>query len=191
MTMNPDHRILAIVNNQPSAELIKSIRSMSRTIVRKRSYATEVDFHTTDVQASLRDLGNISIVLDFRDIGEADRKYDEEYFRAVAEMEEEIMDEAREMFAQERYWEAHTVLEDLWKISAGPKKKLLQGVIIMAASLTHHQMGEKDVSERMYRKALHLIKQGSGLSPFQYGYSDRFTYPCQFPEVFRELPEHR
>lgn len=187
MIMKPDYRILAIVNNQPSAELIKSIGTMSRTIVRRRSYATEVDFHTDDVKQSLNDLSNVSVVLEFRDIGEDGKKYDEQYFKSVAERENEILDEARTMFTQERYWEAHTVLEDLWKISKGRKKKLLQGVIIMAASLTHYQMGEKDVSKKMYTKALHIVKQASGLSPFQYGYHDKFTYPCPFPEVFRQL----
>lgn len=181
--MKPDHRVLAIVNNQSRTDLIRSLKGISHLIMRRRSYATEVDFHTDDIEKAITDLRDVSIILDYRDIGENERKYDDAYFRSVLNREDEIIQEAKEMFSRERYWEAHTVLEDLWKISRGRKKKLLQGIIIIAASLTHHQMGETEVSARMYSKGLKLIHEGSGLRPHEYGYSEEFRYPSDFPAV--------
>jgi len=46
-----------------------------------------------------------------------------------------------EMFNRQDFFEAHEVLEDLWRPSSGPRKKLLQGLIQTAVAFHHWSKG--------------------------------------------------
>ncbi len=181
--MKPAHRIMAVADVNADTSAIRRMKGISSLIIRKRSYALEIDFHTDKPEDAFEQLRNITEVSEFRHLNEENISYSKEYFQSVLNREDEIISQARKLFSEERYWEAHTVLEDLWKASAGTRKKALQGIIIIAASLTHYQMGEFDVSHRMYSKGIDLIRQGTSKSPQEYGYSVDFSYPCNFPEI--------
>lgn len=181
--MKRAHRILALVSRDSDISAIRKIPGITSLITRKRSYAMEVDLHTDDPERVKVKLSDIASLIEFRILNEDSITYNAEYFNSVLNSESVIIDQAREMFRQERYWEAHTALEDLWKASRGSRKKTLQGIIIVAASLTHYQMDEFLVAEKMYTKALSLIESGCGLAPEEYGYKRSFSYPCLFPEV--------
>jgi len=58
----------------------------------------------------------------------------------------EAMAEARELFNGERCWEAHEVLEGLWRQKHGEEKRFIQGVILVCAAFVHHQKGQDDVA---------------------------------------------
>lgn len=66
----------------------------------------------------------------------------------------QVIAEARELFNQERYWEAHEVLEGLWRTAQGDEKRLLQGWILTAAALVHAQKNEPAVANALYEDAL-------------------------------------
>jgi hypothetical protein len=65
-----------------------------------------------------------------------------------------VMAEARALFNEERYWEVHEVLEDLWKQTKGQEKKLVQGLILTAAALVHAQRDELKVVQAMLEEAV-------------------------------------
>ncbi len=46
-----------------------------------------------------------------------------------------------ELFNHGEFFDAHEVLEDIWRESAGPEKKFLQGLIQVAVALHHHSTG--------------------------------------------------
>lgn len=46
-----------------------------------------------------------------------------------------------ELFNHGEFFDAHEVLEDVWRESAGPEKKFLQGLIQVAVALHHHSTG--------------------------------------------------
>src|SRR5262245_55836768 len=48
---------------------------------------------------------------------------------------DKVISEARTLFNEERYWEAHEVLEGLWKQTQGKERQWLQGMILTAAAL--------------------------------------------------------
>lgn len=181
--MKPSHRIMAIVERSADLPAVRDMDGISSLIIRKRSDSIEIDFHTDNPDQAESRLREIAEVKEFRRLNEEPVSYDSEYFQSILASEADIIRRARTMFLEERYWEAHTVLEDLWKASEGPKKKTLQGIIIVAASMTHYQMDELDIAERMYGRALALIREGTGKSPGDYGYGKSFSYPCKFPEV--------
>ncbi len=55
---------------------------------------------------------------------------------------QEILEEARRLFNEERFWEVHEALEEIWKQEAGAERELLQGLILLAASYVHLQRGK-------------------------------------------------
>ena len=61
--------------------------------------------------------------------------------------------EARGCFNSERYWEAHEVLEGIWRNIGGEEKLLVQGLILLCAALVHHQKGEDQVALGVLRRA--------------------------------------
>jgi hypothetical protein len=70
---------------------------------------------------------------------------------------QESVSEAVALFNAERYWEAHEVLESLWRVAEGEEKKLLQGLILVCAALVHHQKDEEKVALGITARALKLL----------------------------------
>lgn len=45
------------------------------------------------------------------------------------------------LFNQHSFFEAHEVLEDVWRAASEPERKFLQGLIQVAVALHHHSRG--------------------------------------------------
>ena len=80
---------------------------------------------------------------------------------------DEAVKEAISLFDAERFWEAHEVLESLWRIAQGDEKRLLQGLILVCAALVHVQKDEPVVALGVARRALPQLMWGH--SPDYYG----------------------
>ncbi len=68
--------------------------------------------------------------------------------------DKERLKHAKELFNAERYWEAHEMLEGLWKKSSGEEKDILQGLILVCAAFVHAQKAEYDIALSILRRAL-------------------------------------
>jgi hypothetical protein len=66
------------------------------------------------------------------------------------------------LFNQERYWESHEALESAWRSSSGSEKEVLQGLILLAASLVHLQKDEKNVAESVMKRAYNKLQAHEG-----------------------------
>jgi uncharacterized protein len=73
---------------------------------------------------------------------------------------EEAIDRARNLFNNEKFWKCHEVLEVVWKQAEGDEKKLLNGVILVAAALVHFQKGENEICMSILKRADDKIKSG-------------------------------
>ncbi|HZA43181.1 MAG TPA: DUF309 domain-containing protein [Nitrososphaeraceae archaeon] len=73
---------------------------------------------------------------------------------------EEAIDRARNLFNSEKFWKCHEVLEFVWKQAKGDEKKLLNGVILVAAALVHFQKGENEICMSILKRADDKIKSG-------------------------------
>ncbi|GBC75099.1 hypothetical protein HRbin06_00412 [archaeon HR06] len=62
----------------------------------------------------------------------------------------------KELFKEERFWEVHEVLEEIWREEKGDRRETLQGLILFAAALVHYQRGEVKLS--LFERALNKIK---------------------------------
>lgn len=57
------------------------------------------------------------------------------------------------LFNEERYWESHESLELAWRTSTGEDREILQGIILLAASLVHLQKGEEEIAISVMKRA--------------------------------------
>ena len=65
-------------------------------------------------------------------------------------------------FNDERFWECHEVLEGVWKTIDGDEKKLVNGLILVAAGLVHYQKDEDDVCISIFKRALEKLENAKG-----------------------------
>jgi len=73
---------------------------------------------------------------------------------ALAHMEmSEALREGIELFDQERFWECHEVLEEIWHPAKGKERDVIQGLILTAAAFVHFQKGEDDICLSVLRRA--------------------------------------
>ena len=72
---------------------------------------------------------------------------------------EEALREGTDLFNQERFWEAHEVLEEIWHPATGVERDIIQGLILTAAALVHHQKDEKTVCLSILERA--MVKLGT------------------------------
>ena len=57
------------------------------------------------------------------------------------------------MFNEERFWESHETLEQLWRLSEGKEKNAIQGIILTAAAFVHYQRGEDKICLSVLQRA--------------------------------------
>lgn len=66
-------------------------------------------------------------------------------------------------FNDERFWEAHEVLEGVWKNSFEGEKELVQGIILIAAALVHYQKDENSICISILERAQDKLSRSSGM----------------------------
>jgi len=72
----------------------------------------------------------------------------------------EAMMEGIELFNEERFWESHEVLEQIWRESKGSERDTIQGLILTAAAFVHYQKNEPDVCVSVLKRARIKIADG-------------------------------
>ncbi len=60
-------------------------------------------------------------------------------------------------WAQQRYFEAHELLEVAWKAASGPERELWKGVIQIAVACVHVQRGNLDGAQRLVERGLRRL----------------------------------
>lgn len=70
---------------------------------------------------------------------------------------------AVQLFNDERYWEAHEVLEYVWKNATGIEKEILNGIILVAAAFVHDEKDEPHVCISILRRARKKLDRASGM----------------------------
>ena len=62
------------------------------------------------------------------------------------------------LFAGEKFFEAHEVLEALWRETKGKDRDFYQGLIQLAASLVHFQRGNSAGAKELFCTASHYLE---------------------------------
>lgn len=61
--------------------------------------------------------------------------------------------EGLSFFDEERFWEAHEALEQLWRTAEGEERDVIQSLILTCAAFVHYQKGETDIGLSILRRA--------------------------------------
>lgn len=147
-------RFIVRVRNQGyNAQDIPRIRELLGKIdgkfanIRVSNKAIEFDYFGEDskiIQALERGLGP---VLDFYEINDS-------------AFEKKTIGDALKLYREERFWEAHEVLEVSWKKENDTaKKELIQSLILLCAAYVHFQKGRNSVSLGILRRAREKISR--------------------------------
>ncbi len=75
----------------------------------------------------------------------------------------ELIEHAKSLFNEQRFWECHEALEQIWRRESGQEREILQGIILTAAALVHYQRGRDQVSLSVFKRAYEKLRKYSGL----------------------------
>lgn len=65
----------------------------------------------------------------------------------------QILKEGISLFNEERFWECHEVLEQIWHPAEGEERDIIQGLILTAAAFVHAQRNRNERCVAMLKKA--------------------------------------
>ncbi len=118
-------------------ELLGSAEKIGNLRISTSSMEFDLFTEQTDLNKSKSLLeANISKVVTLRPI---------EPLAASARGEMQTLREGIDLFNEERFWEAHELLEEIWHPATGVERDIIQGLILTAAALVHYQKNENDV----------------------------------------------
>ncbi|MDQ3888818.1 MAG: DUF309 domain-containing protein [Thermoproteota archaeon] len=106
--------------------------------------------YSVDVKTIITRLEAIAPLASYEEILERHMEKDRAIARAV------------QLFNDERYWEAHEVLENIWKNATGVEREILNGIILVAAAFVHDEKDESNVCISILRRARKKLDQASG-----------------------------
>lgn len=140
----------------PFRAVVKNFR-LSDVAIEFDLFCTDLASKEKAIQALSSDYGKL---LSERDLG------DDRVTNAVAfEGKERVVQLSIELFNEQRYWECHETLEQIWRKEKNPDEKALQqGVILAASALVHAQKGERKVCLGIIPRAVKKLDQWKDVS---------------------------
>lgn len=82
------------------------------------------------------------------------------------------------LIREERFWEVHNLLEDIWKSATGSRKLLLHDVIGIIVSQIKVQMNQWETGENVYARNIGRLKDNAPDSLVQQ-LPEEFCYPLK------------
>jgi uncharacterized protein len=137
-------------------EFRKKVDSLGAVVknMRVTEVAIEFDLYTSDkpamekaVEALSREYG--SVLLD------RDLTAEETSFPTLYKDKVETVKESVDLFNEQRYWECHEAMEQIWRRELNPTEKAVQqGMILAASALVHAQKDEDAICLGMIPRTL-------------------------------------
>lgn len=151
----------------------------SDIILRKFTQGTEIDFHCKDTEILIQ-LNERFYFERLQELDEESDAYSPEKRQGFLDAEASIVKEANGLIAEERFWESHTLLENLWKSHEGETKQYYQGVILVLASMAQYQMGNNESALSLYERAKKLLDESEKGQNILKQIPETFAYPVFF-----------
>jgi len=127
--------------------------------MRVTEVAIEFDLYANDRASKEKSIQDLSreygrVLLD-RDLTEEETVLPTQY-----QDKEKTVNQSVELFNEQRYWECHEAMEQIWRRETNPKEKAMQqGVILSASALVHAQKDEDAICIGMIPRALAKLDQ--------------------------------
>jgi uncharacterized protein len=81
----------------------------------------------------------------------------------------EALREGVQLFNEQRFWESHEVLEQIWRDSQGTERDAIQGLILTAAAFVHYQKNEPEVFFSVIKRARAKLEGNSSIDILGFG----------------------
>lgn len=91
---------------------------------------------------------------------------------------EQILADSGALIAEERFWESHNLLEELWQRSTGDRKSMLHDVIGLVVSQIKVQMGQWEVGKKVYERSAASLGR-MGVESIVEQLPEDFAYPLK------------
>lgn len=162
-------RYLSFLKFLDDEKLLKAKASGAvNPIVRKHSEGYELDFRFPDESG----ITELSVILGTTNIN----RVEDDFSHLKTD---EILERTNAMIKEERYWECHNLLEELWERYTGQKKKLIHDIIGLIVSQVKVQMGQWNVGKRVYERCCSQLNLTQGDAIIRQLPLD-FAYPLKF-----------
>jgi uncharacterized protein len=130
----------------PFGAVVKNMR-ITEVAIEFDLYAGERLMMEKSVNVLSKEYGNL--LLD-RDLTEEDTKFPTLYRDKIQTVTESV-----DLFNEQRYWECHEAMEQIWRRETNPiEKSVQQGMILAASSLVHAQKDEDAICLGMLPRTL-------------------------------------
>jgi uncharacterized protein len=121
--------------------------------------AIEFDLYATDKASKDKALAELS-----KDYGavllDRDLSQEETSFSALYQDKQDTVKQSIDLFNEQRFWECHEALEQIWRREKDPTEKAVQqGVILAASAFVHAQRDEDAICLGMIPRALAKLNQ--------------------------------
>ena len=145
-------------------------------IVRKHTDSIELDISTDSPSLFIKIMKIRVCFLRIRKIAKT-----EEYLPLnrdkVLRRKNDMLKTASCLFDEERYWEAHMLLEDLWKCVYGSERSCIQDVIHLAVAMIKFQMNQKETAKIVYERTVNRIGDARKAGSEHLEIPGKFEYP--------------
>ncbi len=126
--------------------------------MRVTEVAIEFDLYSIDIASKERSIQELSkeygkLLLE-RDLTEENK------LPPTYQDKKKVVDQSVALFNEQRYWECHEEMEQIWRRETNPPEKALQqGMILSASALVHAQKDEDAICIGMIPRALAKLDQ--------------------------------
>ncbi|WP_393971865.1 DUF309 domain-containing protein [Oxyplasma meridianum] len=155
----------------------KEIKNKFRKIIiRRNTSGFELDIHTDKLAESIE---SVKSLYDLQMISFPDSIERSFEIHGILNKDKivELLKFSESLTLQERYWESHIILENLWKSSEGIRRSYFQGLILISASMVQYQMGNFSKSLEIYGRSCQLIRSSGINRDLLSKFPKNFSYP--------------
>lgn len=132
---------------------VDEYRSVVKNL-RVTEIAIEFDLYFVDEYMKMKSLDNLG-----KEFGLVLTQKDLENEQTIGDAAN-VIELGIKLFNEERFWECHETVEQLWrKTSKGPEKDVQQGFILAASALVHFQKDEPSICLGMIPRTLSKLNQ--------------------------------
>ena len=120
--------------------------------------AIEFDLYAIDEEKKLKTISKLELEFG-QEVNERDLALEE---TSEVPDKEQVVARAVDLFNEQRFWECHETLEQVWrKETDRAEKDVQQGIILTASAFVHYQRNEDDVCLGMIPRALSKLEKWS------------------------------
>ena len=172
-------RIILFIENTVNLSQYDLRQHCSRNpIVRKHTDSIELDISTDFPSLFIKMMKFKVCFLRIRKIGNT-----AEYFPLkkdkILRRKDDMLKTALCLFDEERYWESHMLLEDLWKCVSGLEKAYIQNLIHLAVAMIKFQMDQIETARIVYERAVSRIGVAKKAGSEHFEIPGKFEYPLR------------